>query len=312
VDLSVIVVSYNVARLLERCLEAIYRSALPGMEVFVVDNASADGSAAMVRSRFPQARLIANRHNAGFGAANNMAIRRASGAYVALVNPDCEVQGSSLAALVRFLEAHPRAAVAGGRLRYGDGGFQHSAFRFPTLGQVFLDVFPLHWRLLESRLNGRFDRSCDEESFEIDHPLGAFFAVRRAAIERVGLFDEGFFMYAEEVDWCRRFKRAGWQVWHCGAALAVHHGGRSTQQRAGPMLVELHRSRLRLYAKHYPRWFRLAARAIVCLGAARTVAAERLAAAERIAARRPRRGLRTLSRREDAHLQVMRLALRGA
>jgi GT2 family glycosyltransferase len=300
-DLSVIVVSYNVADWLQRCLASILSSPPPGTEVFVVDNASSDGSAALVRARFPQAQLIALDRNIGFGAANNVAIRRSSGRYVALVNPDCEVQGQSLAHLVAFMDAHPRAAVAGGRLRYGDGAFQHSAFRFPSLAQVFLDVFPVNWRLAESRLNGRYPRAWDERAFQIDHPLGAFFVVRRAAIDAAGLFDEGFFMYAEEVDWCYRFKRAGWEVWHCPTALAIHHGGRSTRQHAGPMFVQLQRSRLRLYRKHYPRWFQRTARAIVWLGAARMAAVEWLAGA-RARGRQPDR-----RERARACLEVLRL-----
>jgi N-acetylglucosaminyl-diphospho-decaprenol L-rhamnosyltransferase len=267
--LSVVVVSYNTAGLLARCLTALLARPLPAMEVFVVDNASHDGSVELVRQQFPTVNVIANERNAGFGAACNQAIRRSSGRYVALVNSDAEVQGDGLAHLVRFLDAHPRAAVAGGRLRYPDGRFQHSAFRFPTLAQVFLDFFPLHWRLLESRLNGRYPRSWDDRAFRIDHPLGAFFAVRREAFEQVGLFDEGFFMYAEEVDWCYRFKQAGWEIWHCPDALAIHHSGQSTAQRRTAMFVELHRSRWRFYRKHYSLAFRIAARAIT--GAAMTL-----------------------------------------
>jgi GT2 family glycosyltransferase len=274
VDLSVVVVSYNVAGLLERCLASILAQPVPGMEVFVVDNASADGSSALVRARFPEVELIANPRNVGFGAANNQAIARASGRYVALVNPDCEVRARSLGNLVRFMDAHPQAAVAGGRLRYGDGSFQHSAFRFPSLGQAFLDFFPLHRRLAESRWNGRYPRAWDERAFQIDHPLGAFFCVRRAAIDAVGGFDEDFFMYVEEVDWCYRFKQAGWEVWHCPDAAALHHGGRSTRQQSAAMLVQLHKSRMRFYRKHYPLWFRAAARAILWLGAAATAAGE--------------------------------------
>ncbi len=266
--LTVVVVSYNTAALLERCLAAILaHPAGPAdgsaMELIVVDNASRDGSAALVRERFPQAILIANERNVGFGAACNQAIRVARGRYVALVNPDAEVQGESLAGLVRFLERHPRAAVAGGRLRYADGTFQHSSFRFPSLIQIALDFFPLYWRLAESRLNGRYPRAWDERAHQIDHPLGAFMAVRRAAIDEVGLLDEGYFMYVEEVDWCYRFKRAGWEVWHCPDALAIHHGGQSTRQQAAAMFLELQRSRLRFYRKYYPAWFRLSARALL-------------------------------------------------
>ena len=149
--LSVVVVSYNVAPLLARCLDSILARPLPGMDVLVVDNASTDGSAALVRERYPGVTLLANSHNLGFGTACNQGLRRSRREYVLFVNPDAEVQGDSLAGMVRFLSIRPRAAVAGGRLRYADGTFQDSAFRFPSLAQVFLDSFPLNWRLQRSR-----------------------------------------------------------------------------------------------------------------------------------------------------------------
>lgn len=304
-DLSVIVVSYNTAALLERCLTSILAHAAAGMEVLVVDNASSDVSATLVRERFPAVTLIANQRNVGFGAANNLALRRSSGRYVALVNPDCEVQGRSLAGLVRFMDDHPRAAVAGGRLRYPDGRFQHNAFRFPSLAQVILDFFPLHGWLTESRLNGRYPRAWDGRAFQIDHPLGAFCCVRRAAIETVGVFDEGFFMYAEEVDWCYRFKQAGWEVWHCPDAFAVHHGGRSTAQWAQAMFVELHRSRLRFYHKHYAPWFSAVTRGVFWLAAGALAVEAWLA--EHCSPGASHRSPSKRRQRLRAHLELLRL-----
>ena len=263
---SIVVVSYNVAPLLARCLDSVLAQLTESDEVVVVDNASHDGSAALVEREYPRVRLIASPENLGFGAGCNRGIAASDGAFVLLLNPDCELAPGSLDGFARFMDSHPRAAVAGGRLRYADGSFQHASFRFPTLWQVALDFFPINWRLTESRLNGRYPRAWDERAFEIDHPLGALMCVRRAAIDEVGGFDEGYFMYAEEVDWCLRFKRAGWQVWHCPDALAVHHGGQSTKQHAAAMFQQLHRSRFRLYDRHYPRWFALAARGIVRLG----------------------------------------------
>ncbi len=274
---AVVIVSYNVRDLLGRCLDSVLTQIGPGDEVVVVDNASADGSVEHVRGAYPAVRVIANPDNLGFGAACNQGIRATRAPLVVLVNPDCEVQPGSLAALGRFMEARPRAAVAGGRLRYPDGAFQESSFRFPTLAQVFLDLFPVNWRLTQSRLNGRYPKAWDERSFQIDHPLGAFMVVRRDAIDQVGLFDEGYFMYVEEVDWCYRFKHEGWEVWHCPEALAVHHGGRSTQQRAGAMFVQLHRSRLRFFRRHYPWWFAPIARCIVCLGMTKLILLDWLA-----------------------------------
>ena len=263
---SVVIVSYNVADLLARCLDSVLAQATAEDEIVVVDNASHDGSAALVERDYPRVRVIASETNLGFGAGCNRGIAATEGAYVLLLNPDCELAPGSLDGFFRFMETHSHCAVAGGRLRYGDGSFQHASFRFPTLWQVALDFWPLNWRLTESHLNGRYPRAWDQRAFEIDHPLGALMCVRRTAIEEVGVFDERFFMYAEEVDWCLRFKRAGWQIWHCPDALAVHHGGQSTRQHADAMFRQLHRSRFLLYDLHYPRWFGLAARGIVHLG----------------------------------------------
>lgn len=276
-DLTVVVVSYNTAALLERCLGSLRAQALPGREIVVVDNASSDASAALVREQFPEVRLIANTRNVGFGAACNQGIAASDGGLVVLVNPDCEMAPGSLQGFADFMAAHPRCAVAGGRLVYGDGSYQESSFRFPTLAQIFLDFFPLNWRLTRSRLNGRYPAAWDTLAFQIDHPLGALLCVRRAAIAQVGVFDPAFFMYAEEVDWCLRFKRAGWEVWHCPAALAVHHGGQSTRQQALPMFVQLQRSRLLLYCKHYSPAFRMAARLLMAAGMARLVIEDVLA-----------------------------------
>ena len=154
----------------------------------------------------------------------------------------------------------------GPTLLNSDGTYQHAAFRFPTLPMALIDFFPLNHRLLNSRWNGRYPFSLYEHPFAMDHPLGACIVVRREACKDVGLLDEQFFMYCEEIDWCRRIKQAGWEIMHVPDARVVHHGGRSTSQAAGRMFVELHRSRFRLFAKHQGRGYQWAARAIVAVG----------------------------------------------
>ena len=278
-DLSVIIVSYNTRDLLRDCLRSVYRSlgtAGLAAEVLVVDNASRDGSAEMVRGEFPGAAIISNAENRGFAAANNQALRQAQGRYLLLLNPDTVVQGDALPALARFMDEHTQAGVACGRLLYGDGSFQHSCFRFPTLLMSFLDFFPVNHRITGSRLNGRYPHSWFERPFPIDHPLGACFIVRREAVEQVGLLDEQFFIYCEEIDWCIRIRRAGWEAYYTPTATIVHLEGRSTQQFRGPMLVELHRSRYRLFRKHYGPAFQWANRQIVRLGMARHALRDRL------------------------------------
>lgn len=272
-DLLVVVVSYNTAELLRICLRSLRDSLARSADgcrshVVVVDNASTDGSAALVRDEFSDVDLIALDENRGFAAANNRAIREADSRYVLLLNPDTEVLGDAPAALVRFMDAHPTAGAAGGRLLNPDLTFQHSCFRFPTLPMSLFDFFPINHRILDSRLNGRYPRSWYRQAFPIDHPLGACLIVRAEAIQRAGLLDEGYFMYCEEVDWCYRIRRAGWEVYYTPDAEIVHHGGSSTRQNAGPMLIELHRSRDRFFRKHYGPIFATLARGIVRMGMA--------------------------------------------
>jgi N-acetylglucosaminyl-diphospho-decaprenol L-rhamnosyltransferase len=266
VELTVVVVSYNTRDLLDRCLTSLERSEGVTMRVVVIDNASSDGSVEMVRERFPGVELREPGRNLGFAAANNLALRDLDTPYALLLNPDTEVVGDAPAALVRFLREHPRAGVVGGRLLYGDGSFQHSGFGFPTLAQVFLDVFPLNHRLTGSRLNGRYPRGAYDRPFQIDHPLGACMCIRREAVQ---LMDEGFFMYAEEVDLAYRIKAAGWEIWYTPEATVIHHEAQATRQFRGEMMVQLHKSRYRFFAKHYGAGFGLAARAIVAAGVLR-------------------------------------------
>jgi len=279
-DLAIVIVSWNVRELLEACLVSVYKS-LEGSnltgEVWVVDNSSSDGSAEMVRERSPQAHLIANETNIGFAAANNQALRAfgfptprspLAPRHVLLLNPDTVVVGDALATMVRFLDENPSVGVAGAKLLHPDGRLQHSAFGFPTLAQALFDFFPIHHRLLESRLNGRYPRRLYErrEPFSIDHPLGAALMVKGEAISNVGLLDERFRIYCEEIDWCMRVKKASWGVYCVPKAEVVHHVAGSTRQVRDEMFVELWRSRYRLFEKHYGRFYRWAVRRIVHLG----------------------------------------------
>ncbi len=295
VDLSIAIVSYNTAALLEKCLAAVYATSNANytFEVLVVDNFSGDESVEMVKTHYPQARIIANQQNRGFAAASNQALEMAQGTYWLLLNPDTEIQGEALWQMVAFLEAEPQAAVVGPALLYPDGTFQEGAFRFPSLFQIFFEFFPLNWRFERSRLNGRFPRRLYENSFpqafEIDFPLGACLMVRSSVAHRVGLLDEDFFMYAEEIDWCYRVKQteipAGyrplglrfrpgrrrpnrWKIYCLPAARVIHHGGASTSQFREEMQVQLYKSRAYFYKKHYSRQFQFAARLLTRTGLA--------------------------------------------
>ena len=276
-DLAVIIVSYNTGALLRNCLRALESSSHSLPAIWVVDNASQDGSAEMVRAEFPQVHLVEPGRNLGFAAANNLALRQmgfGSAApsarlpeYVLFLNPDTEVRADAVARLRAFLQATPHAGVVGPALIYPDGSFQHSAFRFPTLWQVWFDLVQWPGRFVESPLNGRYPRAlyASGQPFPIDHPLGAAFMTRAQVIQQVGLMDEGFFMYAEEIDWCMRVKRAGWEVYCLPSAVVMHHAGGSTRQQPARMNAVLWRSRFRLFEKHYGKLFTWAARLLLHL-----------------------------------------------
>ncbi len=276
-DLVVVTVSYNTRDLLAACLPSVLaglqRSGLAG-EVWVVDNASADGSAEMVRQRFPAVRLVAHDENLGFAAGNNLALRamgfgqEATPRHVLFLNPDTRVVDDALGEMARFLDSTPRAGAAGARLVHGDGSFQHSAFAFPGLAQIFFDFFPLHHRLLDSRLNGRYPRRLYDgrKPFAVDHPLGAALMVRAETLAQLGGFDERFFMYCEEIDLCRRIQAEGWKIYCVPQAQIVHLVAQSTRQFRDRMFVALWRSRFLMFEKHKHAAFRWAARRLVRLG----------------------------------------------
>lgn len=265
-----VIVSYNTCGLLRACLESLRDSSLP-LYSLVVDNCSSDASVAMVQATFPDVRVHALVQNRGFAAGINVGLRllgfggESSGdvlrpAYVLLLNPDTVVEPDAIRVLVDFLETHPRVGVASPRLLNPDGSMQPAAFRFPTLMMSVLDVFPpgevLPGRLYGSWWHGRYpEEQVGEAPFPVDHPLGACLLVRASVIDDVGLLDEHYFMYSEEIDWCWRIRQAGWAIWQVPDARVVHVGGASTQQVRYPMLIALHRSRVQFFQKHYPSWF---------------------------------------------------------
>lgn len=291
-DLSIIIVSFNTRDLLQRCLASVLETwdqehAPGGMEITVVDNASQDGSADMVRRFFPQVRLIASQENLGFVRANNLALRQARGRYLLLLNPDTQVVGNALTTMIRFLDGHPRAGAVGPRLLYPDGRLQHSAFRFPTLWQTYFDFFPWPARLLNSPLNGRHPLAAySGPPFPTDFVLGACLMVRRQAVQAdgsepgpavsspqtiapgrpVGFLDESYFMYCEEMDWCWRLKAAGWEVWCVPQATVIHYEAQSSHQVRWTAYVEKWRSRRLFFARYYPSWWQTANNLLVRLG----------------------------------------------
>ncbi len=255
-DVTVIIVSWNTREILRDCLRSVYENAgAVAFETIVVDNASADGSAELVARDFPQVQLVVNSDNRGFAAANNQAMVLARGRYVLLLNSDTVVLDRALEKTLAFADAHPEAAVVGCRVLNPDRTWQRTCSRFPSALNLLLSSTYMYKLFPKSRFWGRelmmyWDRS---DVREVDVVSGTFMLVRREAIERVGMMDEAFFMYAEETDWCYRFRQAGYKSLFTPAASIIHLGGASSRQAASKMRLQLSASILYFLKKHKSR-----------------------------------------------------------
>jgi GT2 family glycosyltransferase len=238
-QVSIIIVSYETRELLAECLTSLARGVgdVP-VEIVVVDNASTDGSADMVERDFPQVKLIRSSENAGFAAANNLAMVQASGDYLFFLNPDTLLTCNTLPKLVRFLDERPQAAVAGAGLTYPGGRYQAFSFRFPSLFREFWNVFPeLKW-LFKVRAVGKLlvsvfhvtssNWSESTQPRAVECVNGAAFFARASAVRDMNGFDSTFFLYHEEMDLCTRLRKSNWQVWTCPQAQVIHYDAQSS------------------------------------------------------------------------------------
>jgi GT2 family glycosyltransferase len=257
-----VIVSFNTRDLLRECLLSVYRAAGSlRLQVIVVDNASTDGSPAMVEQEFPDVVVIRSAVNLGFGRANNLGFQSIRGRYAVLLNSDALLTPGSLESSVAHMEANPRAGVGGGRLVGSDTSLQPSARMFPTVLNDLIVLSGLAARFPQSRFFGRFDRTWADadEPAEVDWVPGAYSIMRADALAEVGHFDPRFFLYYEEVDLCRRMKLSGYSVWYWPDITVVHIGGESSRQipslemsRTGAQLVLWRmRSMLLYYRKHH-------------------------------------------------------------
>ena len=232
--ISVIIVSFNTSSLLRTCLVELYaQSTEVEMEVFVVDNNSSDDSVAMVEADFPQVKLIVNKENLGFAAANNQAWEESSGDFILLLNPDAFVKQGAVYNAIKFMEAYPECGICGGRLVKPDGTLDPSARKFPTFLNKFLVLSGWRSRFPRSRFFsghefGHFDHN---SVLEVDWVPGTFTMYRREMLEQTGLFDERFYIYYEETDLCQTAKRHGWKVYFLPWSEIVHVGGASSKTR---------------------------------------------------------------------------------
>ena len=278
VDLSVVIVSWNVRDLLRHCLQSVIIGAQLGpeedafrigdweVEILVVDNASTDGSAEMVRDEFPQIHLLANNENRGFTAANNQGLALSRGRYLLLLNPDTEVVGDALTRMLCYAEANKEVGALGPRLLNPDGSTQSSRRRFPTLATALVESTVVQEWWQDNRILRQYYMAdtADDAIQRVDWVVGACLMVRRQAFEQVGGLDEGYFMYSEELDWCRRIKAAGWDIAYLPTAAIIHHEGKSSEQVVPARHIYFQSSKVRYFRKHHGafqaealRWFLL-------------------------------------------------------
>lgn len=269
-DLSIIIVSYNTRELLKQTIESIIATVgTLAYEIIVVDNASRDGSAEMIRMEYPGVRLLMNDRNVGFSKANNLGIRQSSGSYVLLLNSDTVVKNNCLSECIRHMGEHPEIGALGPRILLTDGTLDRACKRgFPTPEASLYYFLKLDKKHPMSPKYGKYNMTylSELERNEVDSLVGAFMMVRRSVIDEVGMLDEDFFMYGEDIDWCYRIKAAGYQNIYFPKAEIIHYKGASSRKKRIKTLYEFHRAMLLFYKKHYIREYNIAVTALVYAG----------------------------------------------
>jgi len=266
-DLTIIIVNWNVKELLQNCLKSVYAQTKgTSFEIFVVDNASSDGSVETVEKEFPQVRLIKNRENVGFAKANNQAIRESKGRYLMLLNPDTIVVGDALDTMVLFMDKHRDTGAVGPRILNPDKTVQLTCGRYsPTLLTELWDFTKLSSVFPESRIFGKSLMGFwpHNDTREVELLSGACMMVRKETIEQTGLMDEHFFLFAEETDWCYRIRKNGWKIYLNADAEIVHLSQQSVKRSSINTALESCKSMYRFFMKHHGRLSALSYRAMV-------------------------------------------------
>lgn len=252
--LAVCIVNWNTRDHLARCLESLRAHAADlSPTVVVVDNGSGDGSADLVRERFPEVLLVANPDNLGYAAATNQALATTQADFWLLLNPDVMVQPGAVQALVQFLSEHPRAGAVAPRLRYPDGRVQLTCRSFPTPDTVFYDALLLSRLFPRSRVFGKYRMSwwAHDDERQVDQPMASALLLRDSALREIGGLDEGFPLFFNDVDLCYRLRQAGWEIWFTPRAEMTHYHGASTSQVWREALNQSYHGFVRFYEKHY-------------------------------------------------------------
>ncbi len=264
-DLTIVIVNWNVGELVCAALGSLCGSPSArtvngdlflgdlATEIVVVDNASQDDSVAQIRAAYPQVTLIESPTNVGFAAGNNLALRSGSHRYLLLLNPDTKVVDDAVLTMVRYLQAHPEVGVVGPQLRYGDGTYQSSRRRFPTLWTAIWESTLLGQWFPQNPWLRRYHlaETPDDQTQRVDWVNGACMLVRGEIVDQVGLLDEAYFMYSEELDWCRRIQQAGWEVAYVPEAVVIHHEARSSDQVSALKHIRFNVSKIHYFRKHH-------------------------------------------------------------
>ena len=261
IAVSIIIVSWNVRDLLDKCLASLCKAAAdlaqarqdsPLVEIIVVDSASEDDSLGMVRGKYPQVTLLPQKENLGFTRGNNIGLAHAQAPYFLLLNPDTELGDDALFQMLDYMDQHPDVGILGPHTLNTDGSHQSTRRRFPTL---MTGLFESAWlsAYAPASVEAHY-KMFDTDShaiLETDWVQGSAMMARRGLYAAIGGLDEGFVMYFEELDWCKRAKSAGWKVVYHGRALMTHHGGKSSEQAAAFKQIQFHTSKLRYFRKHH-------------------------------------------------------------
>lgn len=255
VDLTISIVNHSNRELLEQCLHSIFENTVrTSIEVFVVDNASSDGSTQLIKEEFPQVNLLINKVVLGFSANHNQVLRKAAGRYSLVLNEDTIVLPEALDKMVELMDTHPQAGAVGCKILNQHGEVQNSCFDFYNLRSVFLDYCLFPGGLIKNRFLGVNEPQHLAHGEKVDWLLGACILLRGDALKEVGLLDDSFFMYSEEVDWCYRAKQQGWEVLFTPNAQIIHYGGQATRKQEQPVLPQLYLSRYQFFQKHYGQY----------------------------------------------------------
>ncbi|MDP4086260.1 MAG: glycosyltransferase family 2 protein [Bacillota bacterium] len=261
-DLSIIIVNYNTKKLTMECIESVYNATtgINGFEIFLVDNASTDGSVEAIKKAFPNVCFIENDKNVGFSKANNQAIKVSKGRYILLLNSDTIVVENTLFDMIRFMDSFPDTGASGCKVILPTGNLDMACHRgFPTPSASFYYFLGLDKRYPNNpKYTGYHLNHLDmNEVHEVDCLVGAFIMVRRKVINEVGLLDETYFMYGEDIDWCYRIKEAGWKIYYNPHVKITHYKGASSRKKPFKIIFEFHRAMFIFHQSHFSKKYNL-------------------------------------------------------